>query len=101
MVVGIGLNARATTADVLGLIDVALAVAERHRDDIVEIATIEHRRGHPALAGLPWPVVHLPVDAFTGRDVAGPAARLRAPDGVLLVPKRCSETVCVAVVAAG
>ena len=97
LVVGVGLNSRATADDVISLVDVAVESVERTRADVLTIVTAEHRRGHVALAALPWPVDYLPSDQFAGRDVAQTAARLRSAGGMVIVPKRCTDCVCVAI----
>jgi cobalt-precorrin 5A hydrolase len=49
LVVGIGARAHATAAEVLGLIDGALAVWGHGREVIAACATISGKRSHPAL----------------------------------------------------
>jgi cobalt-precorrin 5A hydrolase len=49
LVVGIGARANATAAEVLGLIDGALAVRGHGRDVIAACATVSGKRSHPAL----------------------------------------------------
>lgn len=97
LVVGVGLNSRATADEVIALIDLAIASVGRTRGDVLTIATAEHRRGHAALGALPWPVDYLPTEHFTARNVAETAARLRSTGGDVIVPKRCTSTVCVAI----
>jgi cobalamin biosynthesis protein CbiG len=100
VVIGLGLNSRATADDVIGSIDVALATIGLQRTDVVTVATAEHRRGHPALDHLWIEVTYLAAEHFGGDGVAEPAARSVAPNGRLLVPKRCTARVCVAIVSA-
>lgn len=98
VVVGIGLSSRATQVDLLAAIDDALATVARTRADVVTLATAQHRHDHPALDDLPMPIAYLPSGRFAAGEVAEPAARMAAPDGALLVPKRCTDRVCVAIV---
>ena len=98
VVVGLGLNSRATSDDVLGALDDALASVGRSRSDELTFATAEHRRGHPALRCLPVPVSYFSSDRFAPGEVAERAARLGSPGGQLLVPKRCTNRVCVSIV---
>lgn len=104
VVVGLGLDSKATSTDVSELIADALASVGRTADDIVTIATAEHRRGHPALATITAtaeliPIVFVPTAEFTGNAVCERAAAVTSGGGEILVPKRCAAHVCVTIVA--
>lgn len=93
--VGIGLNSKATAAEVATAIadamgDIGLSIA-----DVAVFATAEHRRDHPALWA--FDVIHLPDTKFADRNVCETAAVLAANGGTLVVPKRCTANVCVAI----
>ncbi len=106
VVVGLGLDSKATSTDVSELIADALARIGRTADDVVTIATAEHRRGHPALIALTAvaatnlaPIVFVPTAEFTGNAVCEWAAAVASGGGEILVPKRCTAHVCVTIVA--
>lgn len=100
LIVGLGLNSRATRNDVLAAIDEGLASVGADREDVVAVATAEHRRWHPALTDLPLTLAFWPTEQFLTREVAEPAARLAAPDGEMLLSKRCTDRVCLAITTA-
>jgi cobalamin biosynthesis protein CbiG len=113
VVIGLGLASTATPEDVGTALATTVAVARCTWQDVVEIATVDSRRGHPALARLTVPVrflsapalatVHVPhpsgaVERATGTASVAEAAALAASGAqVLLVPKRCTPSVCTAV----
>ncbi len=117
VVIGLGFTTAATATDV----DVALADAVQAArctwSDVAEIATLDSRRRHPALARLDIPLrfhsaallasvrVSHPsavVEQATGTASVAEAAAL-ASSGAreLLVPKRCTARVCTAVARIG
>ena len=105
VVVGIGLDSKATSTDVSELIADALASIGRTANDVVTIATAEHRRGHPALIALTAfagtdlaPIVFVPTAEFTGNAVCERAAAVASGGGEILVAKRCTAHVCVTIV---
>ena len=105
VVVGLGLDSKATSTDVSELIADALARIGRTADDVVTIATAEHRRGHPALTALTAvaathlaAIVFVPTAEFTGNAVCERAAAVASGGGEILVPKRCTAHVCVTIV---
>ncbi len=105
VVVGIGLDSRAASTEVAELIADALASIGRTANDVVTIATAEHRRGHPALTALTAvaathlaAIVFVPTAEFTGNAVCERAAAVASGGGDILVPKRCTAHVCVTIV---
>jgi cobalamin biosynthesis protein CbiG len=117
IVVGVGFTSRATAEEVAASVDAACAAAGCGRDDVLAVATTARRQGHPALDGLGVPLwFHSPaslaavvvpgasaaVAAVAGTaSVAEAAALLSSRAERLLVPKRCTATVCTAVAAIG
>jgi cobalamin biosynthesis protein CbiG len=113
VVIGLGLASTATPEDVGTALAATVAVARCTWQDVVEIATLDSRRDHPALARLSVPVrflsaralaeVRVPhpsaaVERVTGTASVAEAAALSAAGAqVLLVPKRCTPSVCTAV----
>ena len=92
---GIGLNSGATAADVSDAVSSALAEAGLTVADVAVFATAEHRRDHPALWA--FDITFVPNDRFTGSAICETAAIVAAQGGPLVVAKRCSATVCVAI----
>ena len=112
LVIGLGLASAATREDVSAALATTIEAARCTWVDVVEIATLESKRDHPALARLPVAVRFLsaaalagvrvpnpsaPVEQGTGTASVAEAAALSASGAVaLLVPKRCTPTVCTA-----
>lgn len=117
MVIGLGLANAATAHEVNAALATAVQVAACSWPDVAEIATVESRRGHPALARLGIPVrfhsaallarvrVPQPSAAVALRagtaSVAEAAALVSSGARELLVPKRCTARVCIAVAQIG
>lgn len=99
LVVGVGLNSNATTAEVNAAMDVGLQSIGATFSDVITIATAEHRRGHPALIDIDLPVMYLPDHLFTPRSVAETAALHASSNGELVLRKRCTANVCIAAAA--
>jgi cobalamin biosynthesis protein CbiG len=113
VVIGLGLASAATLEDVNAALATAVEVACCTWPEVVEIATLENRRDHPALACLTVPVRFLSASALAGVCVPHPSAAVERVTGtasaaeaaalsasgarVLLVPKRCTPRVCTAV----
>lgn len=114
VVVGVGLEQRATADEVRTAIDAALDEADLEPAAVAAIATIDRRRLHPALAALRRPIVGY--EARVLREVAVPtpspvveravhtpsvaeaaARQLAGPDAALVVPKRVRGPVTVAI----
>ena len=93
--VGIGLNTQATAAEVATAIADAMAAIDLAPGDVAVFATAEHRRGHPALWA--FDLIYLPDAKFAERTVCETAAMSAANGGMLVVPKRCTANVCVAI----
>lgn len=117
IVVGVGWSSEATEQDLRAAVDDTLAAAGVDRRRIRCVATLERERAATIAGALAWPVrtysaeqlagVDAPnrstlVDQATGTpSVAEAAALLAAGDGAsLLVPKRRSARVTVALAAA-
>ena len=81
LVAGIGLRAAATSAELLDLLDACLAVASHRRHDLVALATLSARAGHPALLALAEqlavPVLSLARDDLSS-GVPNPSPRVAA-----------------------
>ncbi|MEV8097365.1 Rv2231c family pyridoxal phosphate-dependent protein CobC [Kitasatospora sp. NPDC085879] len=117
LVAGVGARPGTPAADILRLLDDALAGAGLHRSELVLLATIEARAAEPGLCeaarllGVPLaahPAAELaavpvpnPSEAVRGAvgtpGVAEAAALAEAPGGRLLVPKTASRTATVAI----
>ncbi len=113
VVIGLGMNTRATADDVAAALSGALTAADCGWAEVREIATIDRHRGHSALAELRVPLRFLPASALANArppnpsapvaravgasSVAEAAALIAANATTLRVPKHCSATVCVAV----
>ncbi|ACU53749.1 precorrin-3B C17-methyltransferase [Acidimicrobium ferrooxidans DSM 10331] len=114
VVVGVGLEQRATADDLRAAIDAALEEADLEPAAVAALATIDRRRLHPALGALGLPIVGY--EAAVLREVAVPtpspiveravhtpsvaeaaALRLAGPDATLVLPKRIDGPVTVAV----
>ncbi|GAA2781838.1 hypothetical protein GCM10010441_03450 [Kitasatospora paracochleata] len=120
VVVGVGARRGADGAEVLRLIDSALAAAALPRGAVVLLATLDAKTGEPGLRSaalaLGVPLVGHPAALLAGVPVPHPSGAARtavgtpsvaeaaalasAPGGVLLVPKLTSPTVAVALAAA-
>lgn len=85
LVAGLGLRTQAGPDDVLGLLDICLAMAELTRADLVALATIAYRQDHPALVEvarqLAVPILALPVEDLTV-PVPNPSARVQKLTGL-------------------
>jgi len=85
LVVGIGLRAAATPAEVLALVDSCLKAIEAERTDILALATRDTRANHPALASvaslLSVPLATVPVEGLA-QSVPNPSRRVRGLSGV-------------------
>ena len=120
MVVAVGVGARpgAAPAALRAAVDAALAAAGIAGADVAVLATLDRRAAEPGIRGLAaergWRLVALPAGDLARQDVPHPspaaaravgtpsvaeAAALRAagPGSVLLVPKRITASVTVAV----
>jgi cobalamin biosynthesis protein CbiG len=113
VVIGLGLTSTASPEDVSTALATTLAVARCTWKEVVEIATVDSRRDHPALARLTVPMrflsasalaaVRVPhpspaVERATGTASVAEAAALSASGAqALLVRKRCTPSVCTAV----
>lgn len=117
LVVGVGASRGVPGAEVLGLIDAALAAIGLGRHRIAQLATVLGKAGEPglraaarelgvplvghraeALAAVPVPHPSGSVLAVAGTpSVAEASALLSAPGGELLVPKRKSARATVAI----
>ena len=114
LVAGIGTSTDASPDDVAGLLATVLHDAALARDSVAEVATIDRRRDHPALARLGMPVRAFTAEELAGVDVPTPsqvvasavgtpsvceaAALLAAgPGAELVVPKRSNAVATVAV----
>ncbi|WP_348534344.1 cobalamin biosynthesis protein [Kitasatospora sp. GP82] len=115
--IGIGASRGVTVGEVLALVDSALAEARLERRQIALLATVERRAGEPGLRAaareLGVPLVAHRAEALAAVVVPNPspsalatvgtasvaeaAALLSAAGGPLLVPKRKSARVTVAV----
>lgn len=88
LVAGFGLRTKAGPDDVLGLLEICLAMAELTRADVVALATVEDRRDHPALVEvarkLAVPILALPVEDLTV-PVPNPSARVEKLTGLTSV----------------
>ena len=115
---GIGTSSGATAAEVVALVDEALAIVGLDRAAVVAVATIATKTDEPAIATLGWPVTGFSADelravpvrtpsgavmAATGTpSVAEAAALLAAGAGApLVVAKRSSAHATVAVARGG
>lgn len=113
-VIGLGLRPEADPSEVDVLVQSTLAAAGLVSEAVALVATIDARVGHPALAGLPWQVVGYPAAVLAAVSVPNPslpaaqalgtssvaeaAALLAAgPGAELVVPKRRSDSVTIAV----
>jgi histidinol-phosphate aminotransferase len=112
VVIGLGLASTATPEDVGTALATTVTAARCTWKDVVEIATIDSRRDHPALARLNVPVRFLSAPALaavrvphpstavewaTGTASVAEAAALSASGArALLVPKHCTPSVCTA-----
>ena len=113
VVIGLGLTSSATPEDVGTALATTVAVARCTWKDVVEIATVDSRRDHPALARLSVPVRFLSAPALAAVRAPHPSAAVEQATGTasvaeaaalsasgaraLLVPKRCTPSVCTAV----
>jgi cobalamin biosynthesis protein CbiG len=113
VVIGLGFTLAATPAEVSAALASALAAARCAWSDVVAIATLESRRGHPALGDRMVPVWFHPTAALASVRTPNPSARVARAVGTasvaeaaalassgadeLLVPKRCTPHVCTAV----
>ncbi|QYO77517.1 cobalamin biosynthesis protein [Devosia salina] len=88
LVAGLGLRTQAGPDDVLGLLDICLAMADMTRADLVALATVEDRQDHPALVEvarqLAVPLLALPVEGLT-IPVPNPSARVQKLTGLTSV----------------
>ncbi len=99
LIVGIGLNSKATNDEVKaamhsGLLSIGAAIG-----DVAAIATAEHRRGHPGLLGIDLPIRYLPDHLFAPRSVAETAALHASSSDELVLRKHCTPNVCIAIAA--
>jgi cobalamin biosynthesis protein CbiG len=117
VVIGLGFTLAATPAEVSAALASALAAARCAWSDVVAIATLESRRGHPALGERMIPVRFYSAAALAGVRTPNPSARVAHAVGTasvaeaaalassgaheLLVPKRCTPRVCTAVARIG
>lgn len=113
LVIGLGLTGGATHAEVGAALACAVQTAGCTWRDVVEIATVESRRGHPALAQLDVPLRFYAASLLAGVRVPHPSPTVQHATGTasvaeaaalaasgadhLLVPKRCTAHVCTAV----
>lgn len=125
VVIGLGLSSTATPDEVSAALATAVHAARCGWPDVVEIATIDSRRGHPALASLDVQLGgfgdggrRVPVRFYSAAELASvrsphPSAAIQQATGTasvaeaaalvssgaheLLVPKRCTQRVCTAV----
>jgi cobalamin biosynthesis protein CbiG len=113
VVIGLGFRLAATPAEVSAALARALADARCAWSQVVAIATLESRRGHPALGEAAAPVRFFSAAALAGVRTANPSAGVARAVGTasvaeaaalassgapeLLVPKRCTPRVCTAV----
>jgi histidinol-phosphate aminotransferase len=112
LVIGLGLARSATPEDVNAALETTVEAARCTWPDVVEIATVDTKRDHPALAQLTVPVRFLSASALAGVRVPHPSVAVERATGtasvaeaaalwasgtlVLLVPKRCTPSVCTA-----
>jgi cobalamin biosynthesis protein CbiG len=117
VVIGLGFRPAATPAEVSSALTSALADARCGWSEVVAIATLESRRGHPALGDATVPVRFFSAAALAGVRTPNPAAGVARAVGTasvaeaaalvssgaraLLVPKRCTPRVCTAVARIG
>jgi cobalamin biosynthesis protein CbiG len=129
VVIGLGFTSAATPAEVSAALAAALKAARCAWSDVVAVATLESRRGHPALRCLDAPSVlsargqravavrFYSVAALAGvrtpnpstavahavgsASVAEAAALAASGADELLVSKRCTPRVCTAVARVG
>jgi len=113
VVIGLGLASAATPEDVNAALATTIEAARCTWPEVVEVATLDSKRDHPALARLTVPVRFLSASALAGvrvphrsaavqratgtASVAEAAALLASGARGLLVPKRCTPSVCTAV----
>lgn len=115
LVVGVGCTTGATTDDVADAISLAITQAGLALGSVAELATIDRRRDHEAIAAM-----HLPVRFFTAEQlaevavphpsqavlqavgtpsVAEAAALLAAGEGAVLVTGKCATATATAAIA--
>jgi cobalamin biosynthesis protein CbiG len=113
LVLGVGFVRSATADDVRTALGIALDEAGAAWTEVTQIATIDTRRGHPALTRLDRPVRFLTACDLAGVSVPSPSTAVLQAIGIasvaeaaalaasgastLLIPKRCTPRVCTAV----
>ena len=117
MVIGLGFTSTATPDEVNAALATAVRAALCTWPDVVEIATVESRRGHAALARVDIPLRFHPASVLAGMRIPHPSAAVARATGTasvaeaaalassgaceLLVPKCCTRRVCTAVARIG
>ncbi len=81
LVAGIGASSDAGAPELSDLLELTLAEAGLVPDSLSEVATVDRRKDHPALAGLGLPVRTYPTEALAPVDVPSPSSAVAAAMG--------------------